>query len=135
MGAVVQALLAGLWNVLPVPLWMATAMGAGLGAGHGLVRAVSPRLADRIVREAAALGPVLLCLALMFFYDTQIFGFDWIRAILWALAALVLIRVAACIFRVIQRWLEEGHLRRVTCTVLGVALLVCVPFLVRFAGW
>jgi len=118
-----------------VSLWIATGLGVCCGTYLGLLRAISPDLAGRITRGTTPLWALFLCVALMFFYDAEVFGHDWYRALAWALVAFGLTQAASYLFSVLHRWLQEGRVQRVTWVVMGVAGMVCVSFFLRLAGW
>ena len=119
-------------EIVPTTMSISVVAGGIAAIGWFLLRRGSPTLAGICSRALLPLWSLVLCLSPMFVYDAKTFGYDWFRAMAWAAVALILAGLSYRLLGRLYDWLHRGHVKRVTWVILVAAVLLWVPFVIRF---
>lgn len=117
--------------ILPRAIWVSMAAGACCGVSYSLLQSASPELSLRISRSLWPLCITALCLALMFGYDADVFGYRWFRAAKWAVIAFLLAATGRLVATTLVAWLQRGALTRMMILVALVGAILWVPVVFR----
>src|SRR3990172_1484206 len=119
-------------EIVPTTMSISVVAGGIAAIGWFLLRRGSPTLAGICSRALLPLWSLVLFLSPMFVYDAKTFGYDWFRAMAWAAVALILAGLSYRLLGRLYDWLHRGHVKRVTWVILVAAVLLWVPFVIRF---
>ncbi|MFH1269309.1 MAG: hypothetical protein ABIK89_26575 [Planctomycetota bacterium] len=119
-------------GIVPATMSIAPAAGGIAGAWFFLLGRGSPTFAGLCSRALLPLWYLVLCISLMFVYDAKTFGYDWFRAATWGAAARILGGFSYRLFGMLWDALCRGNVKRVSLVILIAAMLLWMPFVVRF---